>query len=55
MTSFEFGGLSINVQGVMDTSSNSSNNIFKFTTTDGVCYEGRLKDPNNINVFNKVN
>lgn len=53
--SFEFGGLSINVQGVMDTSSNSSNNIFKFTTTDGVCYEGRLKDPNNINVFDKVN
>jgi hypothetical protein len=52
---FDFGGLSINVQGVMDTSSSSNNNIFKFTTSDGVCYEGRLTDPNNTNIFDKVN
>lgn len=48
---FSNGGLSLDVQGGMD----SSNNLFRFTSSNGECWEGRLVNTDTNNVFQKVN
>ena len=48
---FSNGGLSLDVQAAID----SSNNLFRFTSSNGDCWEGRLVNTNTNNVFQKVN